>query len=216
MIPLKKFLSYLDTGIIPDSPPIIPDSPPLYTSRYGRGLNYPIAVYQARKEATQRGMWAIVDKLWTKQLADWIGDRWVLEVMAGAGWLAKALMQHGIKVIATDSGEWNEMPHDKMKFVFPVQQIDGLTAVRKWTHASDVLIISWPPYGDMDICEICHQWGSEKPIVYIGEGEGGCNAPDEFWRNFRYEETEIPLMAWPGLHDGVFIGHYYSETFLEF
>ena len=53
--------------------------------------SWPVGTFDIRRRVTSRGMWAIVDKTWTARLAAWIAGRRVLEVMAGAGWLAKAL-----------------------------------------------------------------------------------------------------------------------------
>lgn len=49
--------------------------------------------WQCRDECITLGMWAIVFHEWVKELAKWIGNRQCLEIMAGAGWLAKALKQ---------------------------------------------------------------------------------------------------------------------------
>ena len=42
----------------------------------------------ARKICTDRGMWAIIDLKWTKQLSKWIGNRTVLEILRTA-WRGK-------------------------------------------------------------------------------------------------------------------------------
>ena len=162
---------------------------------------------EQRSQATRRGMWAIVDMTWTKKLADWIGNRKVLEVMAGAGWLAKALHDHGVEIVATDNGVWDKR-HEEMKRVFDVQRLGGLASVRRYP-GSEILIISWPPYNSYSICRICSEWGPDRPIVYIGEGVGGCNAPDRFWKHFQEDESDlIYLPQWWGIHDNLMIGKY--------
>jgi hypothetical protein len=42
-----------------------------------------------------------------------------------------------------------------------------------------------------------------RTLAFIGEGEGGCTADDEFFRLLETgEEVEsIPLPQWDGLHD---------------
>lgn len=199
-ISAKEFIECISIGDIPEFPPV-------GSSVGGNIYDFHIDHFSAREECTSRGMWAIVDKVWTKELAGWIGERSCLEVMAGAGWLAKALTEHGAKVIATDSASWSKK-HHKMLHVFEIKKLDGFHAVKKYD--ADILIVSWPPYGEFDICRICETWGRERPVVYIGEGKGGCNAPDEFWNHFKQIENQpnIPLMAWRGIHDYVFIGNY--------
>ena len=198
----EAFIEYLNSGEIPPGPP-------RGTSPYGCAYN---TDWPSRSEAIARGMWAVVDKVWTKKLADWIGNRTCLEVMAGAGWLAKALSDYGVDIVATDNGEWDER-HNKMVIVHEIEKISGIKAVKKYSDR-EVLIVSWPPYEEKTICKICEQWGKTKPIVYIGEDNGGCNAPDEFFDCFCPidPQPDIPLMAWSGLHDYVSIGYYSARN----
>lgn len=211
MIPLDQFLQHVKAGTIPSGPPI--GSSPGGRDWYSANLPIDEAVqadvdrYSVRRQANLHGMWAIVDQVWTKELARWIGKRRVLEIMAGAGWLAKALHGHGVDIIATDSYEWNEQ-HSLMKHVYPVEELHDLAAIIKYNKWAQVILCSWPPYGSDAIVGACQLWGRRRPIVYIGEGEGGCNAPDEFFQHFRLIEPQpsIPLMAWSGIHDRVEIG----------
>jgi hypothetical protein len=186
----------------------IPPEPPKGSSPFGNTWDHAdISMWVGRDDIISRGMWAIVDKIWTKKLAKWIGGRTCLEVMAGAGWLAKALSEYGIDIIATDNGAWDAR-HSKMVIVHPIEKLNGIEATHKYCDR-DILIISWPPYGDMDICHICEQW-MDKLIIYIGEDDGGCNAPEEFWQRFNTikPQPRIPLMAWSGIRDSVYIGIY--------
>jgi len=205
---LDKFLHYIETGEIP------PESPDYLTvSGYDDHIISMVDsdVYmdyiKARSFCTEHGMWAIVDLCWTYRLAEWIGSRKVLEIMAGRGWLAKALSIHGVDIVATDNNTWEER-HSKSKDVFSVVPISALEAVQN--NNRDILIVSWPPYGEMDVCTACDEWNSEKPIVYIGEGDGGCNAPERFWQHFKElsDAPDIQLVSWSGIHDHIYIGRY--------
>lgn len=153
----------------------------------------------------QRGMWAIVDLTWTRKLADWIGNRKALEVMAGAGWLAKALRIHGVDIVATDNYSWDCDYHPRMVRVTEVLKMDGEEAVNTYKEA-DVLIMSWPPQ-TMDAYRIAEAWGTKRPIVYIGEERGGCTAEDTFHRHFKPEKT-IFIPRWRGNSDYLQIGHW--------
>ena len=193
---LENFLSCVERGEIPDESPDGLDT-------YGH-ITMPYVSYsEARSVCTKHGMWAIVTKALARHLASWIGDRTVLEIMSGPGWLAKALHESGVQIGATDNGSWNTR-HSLAPILFPVMQMDCVEAVR--TIAADVLLVSWPPYDDDAICHAAELWG--KPIIYIGEDYGGCNAPDEFFNRFSCERSDIPLFSWPGLHDGIYIGYY--------
>ena len=196
------YLEHIKNGTVPPEPPRVASS---------RGNTYltgsSMESYKYRDECIARGLWTVIDRVWTAKLAGWIGNRTVLEIMAGAGWIAKALTELGINVTATDDFSWSDQ-HSKMELVFPVQKKDAAVAC---LHSNaDILLVSWAPYGDEAICRACEVWGSDRPIIYIGESEGGCNAPDEFFEHFKEltDAPEIPLMSWWGLHDGCFIGFY--------
>ena len=196
------FLNYLEHKEIPPAPPVS-------ASPFGREwpsssrVPYEKTHHFSRDQVISLGMYAIVDLAWTKDLAGWIGKRYVLEVMAGAGWLAKALRLCGVAIIATDN---NSRGH---KSIVPVRRMRAVTAIKRFNQA-DILIISWPEYSTSDAFEAIKAWGPERPIIYIGEGHGGCTASDAFHEAFRplSDQPDIPLLAWPGIHDYVQIGHY--------
>ncbi len=203
MISLEHYMKEVGEGIIPDWPPH-------GTSVWGIG--YPemdayMTTLKAREFCLERGLWTVIDQNWTAVLAEWIGDRKVLEIMAGGGWIAKALTDHGVEVIATDAFSW-EKRHKHMKLVHEVLKLDAESAASQ--IPADVMLVSWPPYGETAVVDAVKAWGPDRPIVYIGEGDGGCNAPDAFWHGFM-ELTDaplIPIMSWPGLHDLAMIGHW--------
>ncbi len=150
-------------------------------------------------------MWAIVDKSWTAELTRWLGTRRVLEIMAGRGWLAKVLSEHRVAVAATDNFGW----HGELPLVYPVQQKDAPLAAQD--PEAEVLIVSWPHMDDSELLhQACLNWGTARPIVYIGENSGGCTADGRFWDHFRPLESapKIVLPHYPGLSDELLIGHY--------
>lgn len=193
---LDKFLQAVGQAKIPESSPIE------LNNEFGNFRT----LWDAREYCTKRGMWAIVDKTWTKVLADWIGNRTVLEVMAGAGWLAKALSEHGVAITATDDYSWDGKKHTQMTRVHPVIKAHSLEAVLQYN--ADILLVSWPPRGDETWTATVRLWGNDKPIVYIGEGCGGYNAPDSFFEKFEALDVHIPLQSWTGLNDTVEIGYW--------
>lgn len=190
-ISLSNFLEYVERGEIPPAPPKTSDI-----------FNYvdSMADFKARDACISHGMWAIVEKTWVSELAKWIGTRSCLEIMSGTGWLAKALSEENISIEATDNYKW----HKEVKCVFPVRNASALDAVKDSQH--DILIVSWPPYESHDIVEACEAWGTSRPIIYIGEGCGGCNAPDEFFERFQECDVSIELPTWTAIHDRIMIG----------
>ena len=194
-----EFLKCIDDKEIPPYPP---------NGCIGSGLYTTTSFWKHRVYCTERGMWAIVTKDLATALANWIQNRRVLEVMAGRGWLAKALDEQGVDIIATDNNSWDDRHSKLLVSIFPVERLDAVIAVEKYSDKSDVLLVSWPPYGDEAICDVARAWGITRPIIYFGEGWGGCNAPDEFFEHFVEEDTDIRLASWPGIHDNVCIGHW--------
>lgn len=165
--------------------------------------------YCSRDFCTRRGMWALVDMQWTKCLADWIGSRSVLEIMAGRGWLAQALSRHGINITATDDYSWNQQ---HIAQPVPVHQpVLHYSASRAVTLLqADILLVSWPPMNSKALARACHIWGPDRPIIYIGEWHG-CTGTDQFARDFHlihavYDFVDMP--SWSGMHDNVNVGHY--------
>jgi hypothetical protein len=200
---IKEFLECVKRYQIP---PASPDGTSLH------GVGYALEDhYKAREECNNRGMWVIVYQTFAKALADWIGDRLVLEIMAGPGWLAKALQDEDVNIIPTDNGEWDER-HTKQVFLTAVAKEHALEAIAQNPDA-EILLVSWPPYGEHDVVAACRLWGPGRPIIYIGEDMGGCNAPDEFFKGFRQmtDPPDIDVMSWEGLHDHVFFGYWTEQ-----
>lgn len=204
---VKDYISCLRRETIPSEPPdgLVPRHERHY-GNYGRVGDY-MDYHRARERATHMGCWTVVDKIWTAALADWINGRRVLEVMAGRGWTAKALKECGVKITATDDDSWNKQ-HSKSPNVFPVQRMSARDAVAHYGRSHDLLLVSWPPYGDTEIDMACDSWGSDKPIIFIGEMGAAC-ATDEFCDTLqRIEDApEIPLCTWSWLYDEVVLSH---------
>lgn len=202
-LPLDEYMAFLDKREIPPYPPE-------GASTCGwdaiLDIDKSMSMTTARTWVTQKkGMWCIVDQVWTKQLAEWIGNRKVLEIMAGAGWLAKALSDHGVNIIATDG--FCSHGIKKSMTVFPVEKMRPKKAVQ--TFEADILLVSWPPYDqDRALISACIEWGTKKPVVFIGESEGGCTASDKFFDIFHRTEDvpEFSMMSWPYIHDWVQVG----------
>ncbi len=152
-------------------------------------------------------MWALVDKEWTSQLQFRRGER-VLEVMAGAGWLQKAIKAtHNVKYTAIDnrsSHSWGK----QIKTVSRVLRKDAVEYVRTNGSNFDTLICSWPNYASPIFTNICTEWhntGKDRKIIYIGEGNGGCTADDSFFAGFTADKYHS-IPNWDGLHDEGMIG----------
>lgn len=192
---IEEYLGYIRRYEIPPIPP------------QGLMFDYIGSMEQtiARGICTDHGCWTVVADSWLRPLAEWIGDRKVLEIMAGGGWIAKGLRNHDVNIIATDDGSWNHK-HEKMKELVRIERFEAVDAVKAFPDA-EVLLASWPPYDNDAIFEACEEWSARGPIIYIGEDRGGCNAPDVFFEHFLVEDR-IEIPQWYGLHDILMIGNW--------
>lgn len=197
-----SFIEDLTEGRIPEK---FPETTELFGDPMSRiSLTTPVSIADTyfKRYLNNLGMYGVVDLSWTANLAEWLGDRSALEVMAGRGYLTKALRHHGTNVRATDNGSWNIRPLDPPE----VEPMDGLAAVN--TYEAQVLIVSWPPYEGRDIISICDAWGTDKLIVFIGEPKFGCTACDEFYDRFDVLPVDIPMPSHYGIHDRVMVGRW--------
>lgn len=207
LILMEKFLTEVDAGEVPKKFP-------LSGNGHDISVNH-VFEFKCRRFCTRRGMWAIVDLDWTKRLANWIGERSVLEIMCGAGFLAKALRAHGVRVCASDNRKLKNLSaFNKMEDVTPIVYLEASRVVRESPNC-DILLVSWPPYEDSALNQACDLWGTDRPIIYIGEGSGGCTADDEFHDNFEDHPNKwrkpIRIPQWEGIHDYAQIGYWTRE-----
>ena len=185
-----------------------------------------------RWEFIEYGGYALVAKDWTSKLAKWIGSRKCLEIGAGAGMLAKALLDCGVDLIAVDDFSWKKFPLWKKnlgkRLWAEIHWSKSHVAIRKYGKETDILIMSWPPqetildlvtgksrYTGAMAVNAVKQFKKYNPdglIVYIGEDRGGCTANGaffnavEFIKNDRNFNAAAKLFkSWPLIYDGLFL-----------
>jgi len=191
---LREYIKDIKNGVIPKVAP-----PPIREVGFDE--------LSARSTICDTGLWVKISQKYFTDLLPFIADNKVLEVMAGAGWFGKGLSELGVTIHCTDDFSWQEDgAHNNLNMVHPIEKLEATVAVEKYKDQFDMLLISWPPYGDETILKICKEWGSAKPILYIGE-EGGCNAPETFFEKFQCRDI-LYTEQWVGIHDNVLIGYY--------
>jgi hypothetical protein len=129
----------------------------------------------------------------------------ILEVGAGCGYWSYELRKAGVDVVATE-------PHPGMKYgAIPeawkpwieLDPITGTDAVAKYPGRS--LLVGWPSLNDpwpSDTLKAFNNPGSI--VIYVGEGDGGCTADDNFHNQLRDDFELIMDVAIPqfvGIHD---------------
>lgn len=160
-----------------------------------------------RYEWADKGMYAFVAWDWVDPLIKYIGKRRVLEVMAGAGWLAGALREKGVNILATDNYSWANKKGWEMQT--EIEKMNCFKAIEKYGRSRSLLIMSWPYMDDKayHCARLYHQVNPRGKIIYIGESEGGCTANDKFFQNTErvrtrsFQEVVDKYKTWFGVHD---------------
>ncbi|MDY0315456.1 MAG: hypothetical protein RBR32_10305 [Bacteroidales bacterium] len=207
----KEFLDYLEKNKVPPNE-IDEKERGILHKKYYNDYSKLKAFYEIKYKIQRVNcMYALIDLKWTKGLADWIKNRKCLEIQAGVGWLAKALKHHGIDIIATDNYSWESIKQRSSSKIFPVFNMERTDAIDHYENWADILIISWPHFHDSEIVSICKKWS--KLVIYIGEGNGGCCASEEFFDYFE-ELEDSPIIknpSWEGVYDNVRIGTFINK-----
>lgn len=147
---------------------------------------------------------------WVKPLARWIGDRPVLEIMAGSGYFSYALQKYGCKVKATDNYSWKEN-FSLMNEYIQVENIDCLDAIRKYGKDVKFILCSWP-YMDNKANECLKLMRKVNPkcrMIYVGEELSGCTANDAFFSNLEecyikgFDDAVSNYRRWQSIHDDI-------------
>ena len=158
---------------------------------------------------------AVVCKKWIKPLAEWIGKRKCLEVMAGCGSISYALQQEGVNIIATDNFSWDghNSWNSTKKYFTDIENIDCVKAVEKYGKDIDIIIMSWA-YMDDNAYKTLIKMREINPsaiMIVIGEGQGGCTANDDFFEEINIIKDEkinyinCLYETWDGLYDFIML-----------
>jgi hypothetical protein len=125
----------------------------------------------------------------------------LLEIGCGSGYWSYELRKAGVDVVATDPGIGKYYDMSGWKPFIDIELIDGVTAVRKYPNRA--LLIVWPDYDTPWSFETLQTFEGTT-VIYVGEGNGGCTANDEFHEllSTHYEQhEEIAIPQFWGLHD---------------
>jgi len=167
-----------------------------------------------RDEIVKASGYAVLTMSWLRPLAEWIGGRRCLEVMAGCGSLSKCLFNLGVDVICTDSYGWADKAATWFETPWiPVERLDAVAAIRKYGSERDIVICSWP-YMDDSCYQALLAMRESNPdalMLYIGEPANafgaGATADDAFFRtavpvlNESFERAVSNYMTCYVLHD---------------
>lgn len=158
---VNQFLDDIQNDKIPET---FPEHPDCFFDFSETNLKKDTIMMLVRSYCQSIGYYGVVTKDYCKELKDYIGDKKVLEIMSGRGFLAKGLSEEGVYVKATDDLSWSNMKNS----VFNIENQSAIDAVKQNKDNFDILLISWPPFNEYAINDVIKEWGSKKEILYIG------------------------------------------------
>lgn len=179
--------------------------------------------FMIRDSYNRKFSWPLLTMELISGITKFLQGKKCLSVMSGKGYLEYFLYIKDCDIVATDIEGHNrvhmfntvrmeDVCKDLYRYCdasdfkrFHVIECDAIKAVTKY-HDRDVLLMSWPNYknsiGERTL-ELALQIGI-KYIIYIGEGEGGCCATDEFFEILREKTTtiqDIEMSTFHGIWD---------------
>jgi hypothetical protein len=156
----------------------------------------------SRHDLVSEYAWTITDPDTVAFVAKHCGPQ-VVDPLAGSGYWAWLLGQHGIDVAASDlkpgANDWH-----RHGVHLPVARQEGPHAVRL-AGRDRTLLLSWPPYSMPVGAELVAAYQGDR-IVYIGEGPYGCCGDEDMWELLEAGWTEVAShrpVQWYGLRDWV-------------
>jgi hypothetical protein len=119
----------------------------------------------------------------------------LLEVGAGSGYWSYELKKAGVDVVATDPGtgkyaftEDGKKGYTKWKPWTEIEELDANAAIAKYPKRN--LLTVWPDYQELWSAAMLGEFKGQY-VCYVGEGDGGCTASDEFHAILKAEYTDV-------------------------
>jgi hypothetical protein len=166
--------------------------------------------WQLRETVTHRYAWTVTDPPTVDFVAQHCGPC-VIDPIAGTGYWAMLLMQYGKNVKSYDidpprKGSQSNFWHPDTEVFFNVWQADAVEAIG-YGPPDATLLLSWPPYDDPTAAWALRAYQGDR-VIFIGEGEGGCTADDDFFqlleKDWQVKNIHQPVQFY-GIHDYVFV-----------
>jgi hypothetical protein len=130
-----------------------------------------------------------------------LGGQGVVECGAGTGYWAWQLRQAGVDVAAYDPNEAG-VTNGFARREWTTVLRDGHEASKH--HSDRALFLCWPSYAQPWAAQSLACYTGDL-LIFCGEGEGGCTADDDFFRQLETEWEEIGLcpahLSYWGIHD---------------
>lgn len=170
-----------------------------------------------RNDMCGKYAWSIPDPLSLQFVAQVLEEK-AVEIGAGTGYWASLLSQMGVDMVCYDidppqhtgQNHYHSPRNERgdallgitRDIFFDVRAGNHLMAAK---HPDRTLLLCWPPY-DNDMAFLALQAYQGKRLVYIGEGDGGCTADEQFFKllaeQWHLVSCHTPVQ-WSGIHDEI-------------
>ncbi len=129
----------------------------------------------------------------------------IIEIGAGTGYWAALLRNRGVDLRAFDTfpASLDEDDNHWYKNTESFTDVERADETVVSQFADRALMLAWPPYGDPMGARTLELYQGNT-LIYIGEGEGGCCADDDFFARLEAEWVEVEdllLPQWDGIND---------------
>lgn len=157
-------------------------------------LDDTIAVSSERSEFIRRYGFAVP----TKEALDILAAHQpLLEIGAGSGHWARLLAMRGVDIIATDAGL--EQFSFGIGAYFPVQQMQGKTAVRRWPERH--VFCSWPSLGGTWLRQAAKAMRPGRYLCVINESACADQRTWDYVDEAFEQHADLDLIGWHYCHD---------------
>ncbi len=148
--------------------------------------------------------WSVPSSEAVEKIKDFVGGDSVLEIGSGYGMWAKIMQEAGISVTPTDYYEKRQGWVPSKKSFTDVEDVEAVQALNKY-GGYNVLMMVWPPYADPMASDAIKSFAGSK-LIFVGEGNGGCTANDDFFEILDRDWVErdyIEIPRWVGICDSL-------------
>jgi hypothetical protein len=127
----------------------------------------------------------------------------IVSIGSGFAYTESMVKEKGGDIIPTDiePSEFNKWCRNG-NFYCEVEKLEAKNAVKKYKKRN--VFMAWPPYDTPMAYEVVLEMEVGRDLIYIGEGYGGCNGDDDFFKylteNFE-ELDDITIPRWDGIYD---------------
>ncbi|AUI72770.1 hypothetical protein COSHB9_12440 [Companilactobacillus alimentarius] len=130
---------------------------------------------------TRFGYWATITQDFVEQLTIDFPEQSFLELMAGNGYLSKGLRDLKVETYCTDDRSWAKHDQTGNLLVTDVEKLDALSALNKYGHKVDNVILAWSPdREEIDVRILQRIRELDVNFLVIGEKYGATNSRT-FW-----------------------------------